>query len=81
MILSGFDALSARRELVAAGIEPSQAEALARELRSVATCTFDAGNARRKLVDAGMAPAHAEAVTDQLIAAAANRGREPASAT
>ena len=81
MIISGFDALSARRDLVAAGIEPAQAEALARELRGVATCTFDARNAQRKLVEAGMEPAHAEAVADQLIAAAANHAREPASVT
>ena len=81
MSISGFDALSARRDLVAAGIEPGQAEALARELRSVVTSTFDARNARRKLVDAGLAPAHPEAVTEQLIAAAANRAREPVSVT
>ena len=76
MIISGFDALGARRALVAPGIEPAQAEALARELRGAATSTVDAHTARRKLVDAGLEPAHAGAVTDELIAAAATRARD-----
>ena len=72
-----FDALEASRKLKQAGIEPAHAEAIARELRGVATSTFDAGNARRNLVNIGMQPAHAEAVAEQLIAAAASRAREP----